>query len=59
MSIGCRRSSTRTTSTFIDPAAEHYEDYYAVYFLDPDGIKLEGMTFEHRHLYGARSKEND
>src|SRR5215470_14664267 len=27
----------------VDPADEYYEDYYAVFFLDPDGIKLEGM----------------
>jgi len=29
----------------IDPAAEYYEDYYAVFFLDPDGLKLEGMKY--------------
>lgn len=29
----------------IDPAAEHYPDYYAVYFLDPDGMKLEAMKY--------------
>lgn len=29
----------------LDPAAEYYEDYYAVFFLDPDGIKLEGMKY--------------
>lgn len=29
----------------VDPAAEYYEDYYAVFFLDPDGIKLEGMKY--------------
>ena len=28
----------------VDPADEYYEDYYAV-FLDPDGIKLEGMKY--------------
>lgn len=28
-----------------DAAAEHYPDYYAVYFLDPDGMKLEGMKY--------------
>jgi catechol 2,3-dioxygenase-like lactoylglutathione lyase family enzyme len=27
----------------VDPADEYYEDYYAVFFLDPDGLKLEGM----------------
>ena len=40
----------------VDPAGEYYEDYYAVYFLDPDGIKLECMTFGPRHLHGARIK---
>ena len=29
----------------VDPASEYYEDYYAVFFLDPDGIKLEGMKY--------------
>jgi catechol 2,3-dioxygenase-like lactoylglutathione lyase family enzyme len=29
----------------VDPAAEYYEDYYAVFFVDPDGIKLEGMKY--------------
>jgi catechol 2,3-dioxygenase-like lactoylglutathione lyase family enzyme len=28
-----------------DPAGEYYEDYYAVFFLDPDGLKLEGMKY--------------
>ena len=29
----------------VDPAGEYYDDYYAVYFLDPDGLKLEGMKY--------------
>jgi catechol 2,3-dioxygenase-like lactoylglutathione lyase family enzyme len=29
----------------VDPAAEYCEDNYAVFFLDPDGIKLEGMKY--------------
>ncbi|GIL39281.1 VOC family protein [Roseiterribacter gracilis] len=29
----------------VDPTAEYYDDYYAVFFLDPDGLKLEGMKF--------------
>ena len=29
----------------VDPAGEYYEDYYAVFFVDPDGIKLEGMKY--------------
>jgi catechol 2,3-dioxygenase-like lactoylglutathione lyase family enzyme len=35
----------------VDPPAEHYDDYYAVFFLDPDGLKLEGMK------YGERSQQ--
>ena len=31
--------------SIVDPADEYYEDYYAVFFLDPDGIKLEGMKY--------------
>ena len=29
----------------VDPADEYYDDYYAVFFLDPDGIKREGMKW--------------
>lgn len=29
----------------VDPANEYYDDYYAVFFLDPDGLKLEGMKW--------------
>ncbi|WP_083238957.1 VOC family protein [Methyloceanibacter superfactus] len=29
----------------VDPADEYYDDYYAVFFLDPDGLKLEGMKW--------------
>lgn len=29
----------------VDPADEYYEDYYAVFFTDPDGLKLEGMKY--------------
>ena len=37
-----------------DPPGEYYEDYYAVYFLDPDGIRLEGLTYGPAHQHGAR-----
>ena len=40
----------------VDPAGEYYDDYYAVYFLDPDGVKLEGMTFGPGHGHGCRLK---
>lgn len=29
----------------VDPPDEYYEDYYAVFFLDPDGLKIEGMKY--------------
>lgn len=32
-------------ATIVDPAGEYYDNYYAVYFLDPDGLKLEGMHY--------------
>jgi catechol 2,3-dioxygenase-like lactoylglutathione lyase family enzyme len=33
--------------TVVDPAGEYYEpSYYAVYFTDPDGMKLEGMVYK-------------
>jgi catechol 2,3-dioxygenase-like lactoylglutathione lyase family enzyme len=41
----------------VDHAAEYYEDYYAVYFKDPDGLKLEGMAYGPRYLHGARRKQ--
>ncbi len=31
----------------VDPPGEYYEpNYYAVYFTDPDGMKLEGMVYK-------------
>jgi len=39
---------------FIDPAGEYYEDYYAVFFLDPDGLKLEGMKYGELRARAAR-----
>ena len=38
----------------VDPADEYYEDYYAVFFLDPDGIKLEGMKYGELTAKGKR-----
>ena len=32
--------------TIVDPVGEYYDDYYAVFFLDPDGMKLEGMVYK-------------
>ena len=37
----------------VDAAAEYYDDYYAVFFLDPDGLKLEGMKYGERHAHAA------
>jgi catechol 2,3-dioxygenase-like lactoylglutathione lyase family enzyme len=40
----------------VDPAGEYYDDYYAVFFLDPDGMKFEGMKWGERHAKAARAK---
>jgi catechol 2,3-dioxygenase-like lactoylglutathione lyase family enzyme len=41
----------------IDPPREYYgESYYAVYFADPDGMKLEGMVFKPRPKARSRQK---
>jgi len=37
----------------VDPADEYYDDYYAVFFLDPDGLKLEGMKYGEKSARGA------
>ena len=41
-----------------DPADEYYDDYYAVFFLDPDGIKLEGMKYGEKTAKRKRKKRN-
>ena len=43
-------------ATIVDPAGEYYDDYYAVFFLDPDGMKLEGMRYGERHEQAARKR---
>jgi catechol 2,3-dioxygenase-like lactoylglutathione lyase family enzyme len=43
-------------ATIVDPAGEYYDDYYAVFFLDPDGLKLEGMKWGVNHAKAARDK---
>ena len=43
-------------ATIVDPAGEYYDDYYAVFFLDPDGLKLEGMKYGERHAQAARRR---
>ena len=42
--------------TILDPAAEYYDDYYAVFFLDPDGLKLEGMKYGEKTAKGQARK---
>ena len=42
----------------VDPADEYYQDYYAVFFLDPDGLKLEGMKYGELLARKAKSKSN-
>ena len=37
-------------ATIVDPAGEYYDDYYAVFFLDPDGLKLEGMKYGEKSI---------
>jgi predicted lactoylglutathione lyase len=43
-------------AAIVDPAGEYYDDYYAVFFLDPDGMKLEGMRYGERHAKAARAR---
>lgn len=43
----------------VDPPADYPaygEGYYAVFFLDPDGLKLEGMVFDPKAAKRARGK---
>ncbi len=42
----------------VDPPGEYYGDrYYAVYFTDPDGMKLEGMVYKPPPKTAAGEKE--
>jgi catechol 2,3-dioxygenase-like lactoylglutathione lyase family enzyme len=43
-------------AVIVDPAGEYYDDYYAVFFLDPDGLKLEGMKYGEKHAQAARKR---
>lgn len=40
----------------VDPADEYYDDYYAVFFLDPDGLKFEGMKWGERAAKDKRAR---
>ncbi len=42
--------------TIVDPAGEYYDGYYAVFFLDPDGLKLEGMKYGEQQAKAARAR---
>jgi catechol 2,3-dioxygenase-like lactoylglutathione lyase family enzyme len=44
-------------ATVVDPAGEYYDDYYAVFFLDPDGLKLEGMKYGERQARAKAKKK--
>jgi catechol 2,3-dioxygenase-like lactoylglutathione lyase family enzyme len=46
----------RKSVTIVDPADEYYDDYYAVFFLDPDGLKLEGMKYGEKHAQAKHAK---
>jgi catechol 2,3-dioxygenase-like lactoylglutathione lyase family enzyme len=41
----------------VDPAGEYKDDYNAVFFLDPDGLKLEGMKWGERTRAAAKRKK--
>jgi catechol 2,3-dioxygenase-like lactoylglutathione lyase family enzyme len=43
-------------ATIVDQAGEYYDDYYAVFFLDPDGLKLEGMKYGENHAKAAHER---
>ena len=41
-----------------DPPDDYYEGgYYAVYFVDPDGLRMEAMVFDPKGLRPAKAKE--
>jgi catechol 2,3-dioxygenase-like lactoylglutathione lyase family enzyme len=43
----------------VDPAGEYYDDYYAVFFLDPDGMKLEGMKWGEKTRAARRKRATE
>jgi catechol 2,3-dioxygenase-like lactoylglutathione lyase family enzyme len=51
------RKDVDALQAYLDPAGEYYDDYYAVFFLDPDGMKLEGMRYGERHENAARARK--
>lgn len=49
---------TKLGATIVDPADEYYDDYYAVFFLDPDGLKLEGMKWGERTAQAEKARKS-
>ncbi len=47
---------TKLGARIVDPAGEYYDDYYAVFFLDPDGMKLEGMKWGEKTRQAKRRR---
>jgi hypothetical protein len=44
--------------TIVDPPGEYYgRDYYAVYFTDPDGMKLEAMIWAPPEKRSAKKRK--
>jgi hypothetical protein len=44
--------------TIVDPPGEYYgPEYYAVYFTDPDGMKLEAMIWAPPEQRGAKRRK--
>ena len=43
-------------ASIVDPAGEYYDGYYAVFFLDPDGLKLEGMKWGEKTARAKRKR---
>ena len=52
----CRFSCVNSGPPSLTQPPSTYDDYYAVFFLDPDGLKLEGMKYGERHAREARRK---
>ncbi len=52
----CKPICEEQGAKIVDPAGEYYDDYYAVFFLDPDGMKLEGMRYGEKHEQAAKKR---
>jgi catechol-2,3-dioxygenase len=48
----------RNDVNIVDPPGEYYgREYYAVYFTDPDGMKLEAMIWAPPEKRGAKARQ--